>query len=113
MSPRTMRNALMLAGEAQRQIRAAGRTPPPQEYLLAVLMAHAKLVTRAAMAAARAERQANRAQALARECAVAALAMADAVAQTVIEATPAVAQHAPFDPRSTAKFALGVTSSRW
>jgi hypothetical protein len=104
MSRRTLRNALMLAGEVQLQIRAAGRTAPPLEYLLSALMAHAKLVTRAARAAGKARRQAERAQALARECAECAVAMADAVAAACIESMPAVTQHAPFHPRKTEKF---------
>jgi hypothetical protein len=94
----------MLTAEAQRQIRAAGRTPPAPEYLLSALLPYAKLVTRAARAAAEAERHAARAQALARECAAAALAMADAVADAVIEAAPSVAQQRAYDPARCAPF---------
>jgi hypothetical protein len=101
---RGFRNLLLLTAEAERKIRAAGREPPSREYLMAVLAQHAKLVTRAAMAAAEAEHQAARAMALARECSAAALGMADAVADAVIEATPAVAHQQPYDPAKCAKF---------
>ena len=104
MSPRLLRNLLLLTAEAERKIRAAGRVPPPREYLLAALAPHAKLVTRAATAAAKADRHAARAQALARECATSALEMADAVAEAVIGTTPAVAHRQPYDPARCAPF---------
>ena len=89
MNVRGFRNLLTLTGEVERQVRAAGRVPPPKEYVMSVLAGHAKLVTRAAKAAREAEDQAVRARALARECADSALQMADCVAAAVIESTPA------------------------
>jgi hypothetical protein len=93
-----LRNLLLLTAEAERKIRAAGRTPPPREFLMSALATHAKLVTRAARAAATAERQSARAQALAKECASAAVSMADALADACIEALPAQPAFAELDP---------------
>lgn len=104
MNVRGFRNLLLLVAEAERKICLAGRVPVPREYLMATLAPYAKLVTRAAAAAGKAERHAARAQALARECAAAALAVADAVADAAIGATPAAAQQAPFDPARCAPF---------
>ena len=107
MTPRMLRNLLLLTAECERRIRAAGRVPPPREYLMAALAPQARLVTRAARAAARAERQSARARALARECAAAALSVADAVADACIEVLPAQPAFAPFDP---AKFTVSLAS---
>jgi hypothetical protein len=42
----TVRCAQVLAGEARARIRAAGRIPPDDAYLLATLLPHAKRATR-------------------------------------------------------------------
>ena len=102
MNVRGFRNLLTLTGEAERQVRAAGRVPPPAEYLMAVLAPYAKAATRAAKAAREAERHAARARELARECATAALQAADCVAAAVIESTPA--RQAAYDPAKVTKF---------
>ena len=98
MSPRMLRNLLMMTAECERKIRAAGRTVPPREYLMSALAPHAKIVTRAARAAAKADRLAARARVLARECAESAVQMTEAIADSCIEAMPAQPAFTGFDP---------------
>jgi hypothetical protein len=89
---RMVRNLLVLAAEAERQIRAAGRPLPPRDQLLAALAPSAKAVTAASRHLDQSARLHARAEAMAHEA-------VDGAAVTVRSLVAAWAEAVPPEPR--------------
>ncbi len=105
-----LRCAIALAGRAEQQIRAAGRTVPEREYLLAAVMPAARSAAASAKFLERSARQLDVAQRWAGKAAAAAMAAADRTAAVWIETSEPVLEQAALTDAEQAQFA-GITAA--
>jgi hypothetical protein len=110
MRARVMRCAIALADRAERQIRAAGRTPPPREYLMAAVMPAAESAAASAKFLQRAVRQLEVADKWAVRAAETAMAAADRTAAMWIDAAAPDMEQGGLTDAEEADFA-GITAA--
>src|SRR5215472_6339288 len=99
MRRRVLRNALYLADQAEREIRAAGRPLPPRDWLLSSLFPVAKLVSGACRNLDAAAALHAQTQATAMATVETSAAAVDALVAKWLAGVPAGPRWAEFDPR--------------